>query len=285
MPYPRFSYGSQCGQGGKKRLEGSSKSSDRKKPLISVVTVVFNGKKYLEETIKSVISQTYENIEYLIVDGGSTDGTLDIIKKYEGHIDYWISEPDKGVYDAMNKGIQLATGEWINFMNAGDTFCEISTISDIFDTLDCSGYTILYGDCIVQYPGFERMKRAGELNALNKGMQFSHQSMFINTEFHKLNQYDLRYRLAADFKLVYSAYISKASFFYLSQRVSKVINGGLADTNRSIVFQEYLDIISEINPSLKNTMYYRFLMVLDTFKSILKLVLPGRLIAWIQKIK
>ncbi|HAH56818.1 MAG TPA: glycosyltransferase, partial [Bacteroidales bacterium] len=85
---------------------------------MTVVTVVFNGVEFLEDTIKSVIGQTYDNVEYIIVDGGSKDGTLDIIKKYEYAIDYWVSEPDKGIYDAMNKAIDLGSGDWINFMNA-----------------------------------------------------------------------------------------------------------------------------------------------------------------------
>ena len=89
--------------------------------LISVVTVSYNAVATIEQTLLSVINQTYPNIEYIIIDGGSTDGTVDIIKKYADEIVYWISEPDKGIYDAMNKGIKKANGEWINFINAGDS--------------------------------------------------------------------------------------------------------------------------------------------------------------------
>jgi hypothetical protein len=104
------------------RKRGLYKHSVTHKPLISIITVVFNGEKYIEQTIQSVINQSYKNIEYIIIDGGSTDRTIDIIGKYEEYIDYWISEPDLNIYDAMNKGLVCALGEFVNFMNVGDIF-------------------------------------------------------------------------------------------------------------------------------------------------------------------
>ena len=103
---------------------------------ITVITVCHNAAKTLEKTIKSVLNQTYPNIEYIIIDGGSTDDTVDIIKRYADRLAYWISEPDKGIYDAMNKGIEVATGEWINFMNAGDTFYEENTIDFVLEAIN-----------------------------------------------------------------------------------------------------------------------------------------------------
>lgn len=114
------SYESKQNQDGGLRRSGNLKDSLSNMPLITVITVVYNGAKYIEQTIQSVINQTYNNIEYIVVDGGSTDGTLDIIHKYENMIDYWISEPDNGIADAMNKGLSIATGEYVLFLHADD---------------------------------------------------------------------------------------------------------------------------------------------------------------------
>ena len=121
------------GEGGL-RTKGYFKKSYDDKPMISIITVVFNGEKYLEQTIQSVINQTYDNVEYILIDGGSTDGTVDIIKKYGVQIDYWISESDSGIYDAWNKGLSLATGDIIGFCNADD-FYEQTTLVKIEQSL------------------------------------------------------------------------------------------------------------------------------------------------------
>jgi glycosyltransferase involved in cell wall biosynthesis len=110
------------------RTKGLFKATSPAKPLITVITVVLNGERHLEQAIQSVIKQDYPHIEYVIIDGGSTDGTLDIIRKYEARIDYWVSEPDNGIYDAMNKGIALARGE-LSGSNLYATLNEIRKIS------------------------------------------------------------------------------------------------------------------------------------------------------------
>lgn len=116
------------------------------KPKITVVTVCYNAAETIEKTILSVVGQTYNNIEYLIIDGGSKDDTLAIIKKYESNISKWISEPDKGIYDAMNKAIKMATGEWINFMNAGDCFATNDVLEKIFNDEIPNNVKFLYSD-------------------------------------------------------------------------------------------------------------------------------------------
>jgi len=114
------------------RLNGQYKQSSRDKPLITVITVVYNNEATLERCIKSVLEQTYDNIEYIVIDGGSSDGTLDIIKKYQDSIDYFISEPDEGIYHAMNKGIALASGEIIGLLNSDDWY-EINGLEKVAD--------------------------------------------------------------------------------------------------------------------------------------------------------
>ena len=116
-----------------------------KKPLISIITVIYNDGKKLEETILSILSQTYDNLEFIIIDGSSTDETIDIIKKYEDKIDYWISEKDSGIFDAMNKGILAAKGDYINFMNAGDFFIRKSLVKEVVDILNSEEIDFLYG--------------------------------------------------------------------------------------------------------------------------------------------
>jgi glycosyltransferase involved in cell wall biosynthesis len=121
-------------------------------PLVTIITVVFNGEKHLEQTIQSVISQTYNNVEYIIIDGGSTDGTVDIIRKYEEVIDYWVNEPDAGISDAMNKGISLATGILINHLHAGDKFAADTTLSSVVSSYNSEGWRWCFGNQLLRSP-------------------------------------------------------------------------------------------------------------------------------------
>ena len=154
-----------------------------KRPLVSIITVVYNGVDFIEETIQSVIGQTYENVEYLVIDGGSTDGTLEIIKKYKDQIQYFISEKDNGIYDAMNKGIKAATGQWFNFLNAGDSFIEHDVLEKIFSS-SIDNATLIYGDIKVLHKnGESHLHYASPLTddmSLKRGMKVCHQAIFYN---------------------------------------------------------------------------------------------------------
>ena len=132
------------GEGGL-RTKGLFKTSQPSKPLVSILTVVLNSARFLEETILSVINQNYENLEYIIVDGGSIDGTVEIIRKYEHAINYWISEPDKGISDAFNKAIVLAAGDYVNFQGAGDYLISDNVVSQMMAGVDARNDMLICG--------------------------------------------------------------------------------------------------------------------------------------------
>jgi glycosyltransferase involved in cell wall biosynthesis len=176
-------------------------------PKFSIITVTYNAEKVLEDTIQSVIFQTYRNVEYIIVDGASKDHTLDIVNKYHNRINKVISEPDKGLYDAMNKGIQLATGNYLCFLNAGDKFHDSETLQKIVHTLKGQELPdVIYGEtAIVDEEGhFLHMRRLSAPAHLNwksfkQGMLVCHQAFFANRELAINHLYDLQYRFSADF--------------------------------------------------------------------------------------
>ncbi len=153
---------------------------------ISIITIVYNGADLLEDTIKSIIDQSYPNIEYIIVDGASKDGTLDIVKKYENHIDHWVSEPDKGLYDAMNKGIKMATGDYLWFMNCGDHIHQKNTVQHMMDR-NTHNADIIYGEVMLvdeeRRPlgtrsalTTRKLPKRLDWKSLNRGMVVSHQA-------------------------------------------------------------------------------------------------------------
>lgn len=178
---------------------------NKKSPLISVITIVFNDVFHIEQTILSVINQSYDSIEYIIIDGESNDGTIDIIRKYKNYYSTLISKKDKGIYDAMNKGISLSHGNWLIFMNSGDIFRDKDTIQRCIFSMKEDNVNY-YGDCY--YSDFNinyrfRSKLEHKYNFL-KHNTFSHQSIFyLRSDLIRCNGYNLKYTISADFNLTY----------------------------------------------------------------------------------
>lgn len=174
---------------------------------ISIVTVCYNSDKTIEETFKSVKEQTFNNIEYIVIDGNSTDNTISIIKKYSNIISYWKSEKDQGLYDAINKGISIATGDYVGILNSDDTFYRPSTIAEIASFLIKNpNVDAIVGD-IVQHNGRKIIRKYSSINwtpeKLKNGFMPPHPSMFIKTElFRKFGNYTLGYKIAADYELI-----------------------------------------------------------------------------------
>lgn len=249
------------------RTKGYFKKSQKDKPLISIITVVYNGVKYLEETIQSVISQTYDNVEYIIIDGGSTDGTVDIIKKYEDKIDYWVSEKDKGIYDAMNKGIDAVSGEWINFMNAGDGFFDNDVLEKLFVNNNLKNIDVIYGDHKVIYPNRKRIVKAGNIEDIWKGSQFCHQSTFVSANVHKANKFNLSNHIGADFEFFYILYKQKKNFKYINIIIANYSAGGLSDIKR---VDSILGRWNVVEISTKTNLYYIWIILKEILKSWVK---------------
>lgn len=190
-------------------------------PTISIITVAYNASNTIETTILSVVNQTYPNIEYIIIDGGSTDGTIDIIKKYENKITKWISEPDKGIYDAMNKGINLARGEWINFMNCGDSFYENNTLQVISDTIiNSKDINVIYGNSIISLDRFKYIVLPKELENLSSHLPFCHQCSFVQTSLAKKYPFELKYKFVADYNFFYQLFLKKHIFLYINKPIA-----------------------------------------------------------------
>ena len=190
-------------------------------PLVTIVTVVFNGKKYLEQTIQSVINQTYDNVEYIIIDGGSTDGTLDIIRKYEKVIDYWVSEPDAGIYDAMNKGINLASGDLIELLNSGDIFTSsaVEEVVKIYIQASQNNEYLVIGGLTYRFDEENNIQFLPDKNKeiietklnnkINWAMPINHQSIFVSRSvYEKLGLLNIQLKICADYDFVYRAYHS-----------------------------------------------------------------------------
>ncbi len=156
------------------------------KPLVSIITVVFNGKNHFEETIQSIVNQTYKNLEYIVIDGGSTDGTLDIIYQYDTKIDYWLSEKDGGIYDAMNKGITQARGDWIIFIGADDRLFSADVIASV-PFLDFKNHLLISGSVIYD-TGTKVCSHLGFSTLLHNTVH--HQSSFYNSK-HLCHDFDI----------------------------------------------------------------------------------------------
>jgi glycosyltransferase involved in cell wall biosynthesis len=217
------------------------------KPTLSVITVVYNNVRDVERTLLSVLNQTYSAIEYIVVDGASTDGTLDIIKRYKSRISKFISEPDKGIYDAMNKGLQHATGDYVIFMNSGDEFFAADTVSKVFSTAPDAD--IYYGETEMvneqrESLGQRRHKAPDNFTwkSFNYGMSVSHQAIYIK---HSLAEpYDFKYQLSADIDWIIRAAKKAKKIVKVEGYVAKYLVGGMSKAKHKQSLLERFDIMN-----------------------------------------
>jgi len=228
------------------RTKGIEKKSLPERPLISVLTVVFNNVKTIEDTIKSVMGQTYDNVEYIIIDGGSTDGTIDIIKKYEGKIDYWVSEPDHGLYDAMNKGIAGSKGEWIHILNSDDYYINDSVLQNVVPYLQEPGKQFYYFAMNLENKGTVTVQKY-PFNVLNYLKLFysaylPHPTMFIAREqYHTAGVFDIKFKIAADHDLILRLCRCYKPI-YVDIPIVLMRGGGLSSLDQTKTFRDFRDV-------------------------------------------
>ena len=243
-------------------------------PKFSIITVSYNAGKVLEDTIQSVICQTYRNMEYIIVDGGSTDHTLEVANKYRDRISKIISEPDKGLYDAMNKGIRLATGDYLCFLNAGDELHENETLQKMVHTLNANHLPdVIYGEtAIVDEQGhFLHMRRLSAPQQLHwksfkQGMLVCHQAFFARRELAVTHPYDLQYRFSADFD--WCIRIMKQSQYLHNTGLILVdyLNEGMTTRNHKASLKERFRIMTKHYGWLNTVLHHGWFVIRAIYK-------------------
>lgn len=241
-------------------------------PVVSIVTVVYNSVADIEATIRNVLDLSYSKLQYIIIDGGSSDGTLEILEKYKKKIDVVISEPDKGIYDAMNKSVDYCRGEWIGFMNSGDIFNSNTTIEEVFqDFAFDEDEVLIYGKHKVAYGKKIVLKSTRPLAELWKGMTIQHQSIFMKKSLLQKYPFNLDYKFAADFDLVLNCYTRGLGIRFVDLFVSIVAANGVSESNSTKTYTEFKNIALRYG-SEKNYIarYYFYALIKRQFISKIK---------------
>jgi glycosyltransferase involved in cell wall biosynthesis len=262
-------------------------------PLLTIITVTLNNKNGLEKSLDSILKQKYNNIELIIVDGKSEDGTKEYIKTNKNLIEnklkrfLYIYEKDNGIYDAMNKGIKASTGDWIIFMNAGDNFFDDEVISKIFeDDSIFNEAEIIYGKTnLIANEELEIISKPKRLQNINYGMIFTHQSVFVRTDLLKNNLFANNYKLCADYDFFLHMYQQKRKFKEIDLIISNFEETGVSSNNKLEVCYETKEISLKYasKKMQKIKIYIRFYTTI--IKIFIKKFFPLSLIFKIRKLK
>ena len=234
---------------------------------LSVITVTYNAEHTLERTLKSVRKQTYPAIEHIIVDGNSNDGTVALIHRYENERLKWISEPDKGLYDAMNKGIKMATGDYLCFLNAGDTFYDTDTVQKIFASIDENhSPDILYGETAIvddngRFLHMRRLQAPKNLTwkSFKHGMVVCHQAFIVKREL--VEPYDLSYRFSADFDWCIRMMKKAKNIYNTDLILVDYLNTGMTTANRKASLRERYRIMEKHYGKVSTFLYHIWFVI------------------------
>lgn len=224
-------------------------------PLITIVTVNYNNAKALEKTIQSVIKQNYALVEYIVIDGASTDGSVNIIKNYKAKIAKWVSEQDTGIYNAMNKGIKAATGEWICFLNCGDVFVDSHAVQRIVDNIQLSGPDIIYGNIFVERQDGTLNERIAKEPCNIHRMHFCHQSAFVKIGLLRNYLFDENHKMSADLKFFKQCYYDKRTFVHANFPVVIYNTSGVSNVQRNKGLLDNIAVIKEVDKGIDKYLF------------------------------
>lgn len=274
-------------------ISSTENSEIKELPLITVITVVYNGEKYLEQTIQSVINQTYPNVEYIIIDGGSTDGTIDLIKKYEDYIDYWVSEKDKGIYDAMNKGIEVVLGQWLGIIGSDDWY-ELDAIENFafLGIAKIKDISIFYGNTKIfanDIPTVYHIESENPKIILKR--MISHPSSIVKFAIIKnIGFFNISFKIAGDYDLFIRIYINNLYF----KKIPKLISNFRSYGTSSNIYQDFLENF-KIYKMYKNKLSPYFLpfhiinfvraFLIKTVKKVFRIREDSNILKYIRKYK
>ncbi len=212
--------------------------------ILTIITVCYNSFNSLEKTFQSVLRQSFHGFEYIVVDGGSNDGTVDLIKKYESifsssGIDFsYISERDNGIYDAMNKGIILASNQWIEFLNSGDIYSKEDILLNVVGALESSDSDVVYGDYFY-VDGFRKKYFASqEIDKITEGMVLGHESLFVRKSVHSECLYSEKYKIASDYELLLKLFLNGHTFRHIPIPIIVFFADGISSTKSSLAYME-----------------------------------------------
>lgn len=212
-------------------------------PFFSIITICYNNKAGLEKTIESVINQTYNNFEFIVIDGGSNDGTIEVLNNYSSNFAYWVSENDNGISDAFNKGVKKSKGEWILFLNSGDILFNANVLELFakFIPNDSVETQIYYGKIVIENTKKNKYEFGSEFNLkkFHRRMNLPHQAIFFNKiYFVNYGYFDEKFKLAMDYELLLRP--NKYEYQFINAVVSEMEQGGVSQTNIDKIYREYL---------------------------------------------
>ena len=219
---------------------------------ITIITVCMNSVNTIEKTIRSVIEQEYSDLEYIVIDGGSTDGTLEVLRQYESYIDKWISEPDNGIYDAMNKGVGYCSGEWIYYLNANDRLFQNSTLEQVFSKKYGEQVSCIYGNTWNVKEKKLYFKRAYDIETIYYRVPFVHQAAFVRRGVMERYRFDMGYKVSADYDLFTRMYVNGEKYKKIDCDIALFDLSGISQNSTTEARNEREEI------QIKNGLYGRY---------------------------